>query len=61
MYAMFTEAGNKAVHKIVLTAAMYNQDPQTIYKAFRMLGNVKGFEEATDTAVRESVFEACGF
>ena len=60
-YAMFTEHGNAAVHQIVLTALMFKQSPDTVYKALSNLARVEDFGEATDTAVRESVFEACGF
>jgi len=57
-YGMFTEAGNQAVQRIVDYATgklmTYNETLPLIYA----LSNKPGFEEATDTAVRESVYLA---
>ena len=57
-YGMFTEAGDKRVHQIVEFATgklmTYNETLPLLYA----LSNKPGFEEATDTAVRESVYLA---
>jgi hypothetical protein len=57
-YGMFTEAGNQAVQRIVEFATgklmTYNETLPLLYA----LSNKPGFEEATDTAVRESVYLA---
>jgi hypothetical protein len=57
-YGMFTEAGNQAVQRIVDYATgklmTYNETLPLLYA----LSNKPGFEEATDTAVRESVYLA---
>ena len=57
-YGMFTEAGDKRVHQIVEFATgklmTYNETIPLLYA----LSNKPGFEEATDTAVRESVYLA---
>jgi len=60
-YAMFTELGNAAVHAIVIAARANNLTwPQT-YHALCKLSEEKQFGEATDTAVRECVYDALGF
>lgn len=56
MYSMFTDEGNKRVNEIVEFALdlrmTYNQTLPLLYA----LSNKPGFEEATDTAVRECVY-----
>jgi amino acid permease len=62
-YSMFSEVGNLAVHGVVVTAITMNLTwPQT-YKCLRVLANSNPdmFGEAMDTAVRECVYDACGF
>lgn len=56
MYSMFTKEGNEAVQRIVDYAKgklmTYNETLPLLYA----LANKPGFEEATDTAVRECVY-----
>lgn len=60
-YGMFTELGNAAVHAIVVAARANNLTwPQT-YRALSQLSEQKEFGEATDTAVREVVYDALNF
>jgi hypothetical protein len=62
-YAMYSEVGNLAVHGVVVAAITSNLTwPQT-YRCLRVLADsdYKKFGEATDTAVRECVYDACGF
>lgn len=60
-YGMFTELGNAAVHAIVVAARANNLNwPQT-YRTLCQLSEHKEFGEATDTAVREVVYDALNF
>jgi len=62
-YAMFSELGNAGVAAIVETARANNLTWSQVYRALHALAesNVDVFGEATDTAVRECVFDALGF
>lgn len=59
-YAMFTKEGDEEVHRIV--EEVRNADPQMswedVMELFTELEEYEGYEEATDTAVLEIVFEA---
>lgn len=63
-YGMFTDAGNELVDRIVeaainLKRTFHDDDAhvwQWAYTALDKLSYGKGFEEATDTEVRESVY-----
>lgn len=62
-FAMFSDEGNLAVQEIV-NVAMANR--LTWPETYNLLVNLaqkdyKNFGEATDTAVREMVYDACGF
>ncbi len=57
-YEMFTDEGNAAVHEIVAVAYRINISWQVVMQMLEKLSNVKGFEEATDTAVRDAVWYA---
>ena len=69
-YSMFTEFGDTLVDGIVnvakqngkITRDRYGRRETTIwpwvYEKLEMLGKTKGFEEATDTMVREAVYDA---
>lgn len=60
-YAMFTDLGNAAVHAIVVAARKNEMTwPQT-YRALCQLSDQREFGEATDTAVRECVYDSLGF
>ena len=57
-YGMFSDEGNAAVHEIVAVAYRINISWQVVMQMLEKLSNVKGFEEATDTAVRDAVWYA---
>ena len=67
-YAMFTKQGNAAVHKLVCEArelAGLDGPINPVEQAWNWLvnelialGKQPGFEEATDTAVREACYDA---
>ena len=57
-YEMYTDEGNAAVHEIVAVAYRINISWQVVIQMLEKLSNVKGFEEATDTAVRDAVWYA---
>lgn len=62
-YAMFTDFGNDAVDAIVRTAKVLNLDWPKVYAELVSLAErfPNDFGEATDTAVRECVYDALGF
>lgn len=62
-YAMFTDAGNAAVDAIVRSAQILKLDWPQVYNELGSLAErfPEDFGEATDTAVRECVYSACGF
>ena len=61
-YQMFTDAGNAAVDEIVRKVLKQERDRNTaygwIYAELEKLETVEVFAEATDTAVREAVWDA---
>lgn len=60
-YAMFTDFGNDAVDAIVRRAKILNVSWASVEKDLFELSKREEFAEATDTAVRESVYIALGF
>lgn len=62
-YGMFTAGGNAAVHAIIEQHVEQAQDHNDLYD--RVLGDlerlqtVTAFREATDTEVRERVYQQC--
>ena len=60
-YAMFTMLGNAAVHAVVEKARADQMSWAQTYRALCALGEQPQFGEATDTAVREYVYDALGF
>ena len=60
-YTMFTEEGDILVDGIVEVAKGTNADWPWAYEKLEMLGKTEGFEEASDTMVREAVFDAIGY
>lgn len=62
-YAMFTQEGNEAVARLVDMAKAkgwdWNRTQQELYVLADSDAQLYG--EATDTAVREVVYDACGF
>lgn len=57
-YAMFTDLGNAAVHAIVTKARAEKMTWAQTYRALHNLAEQDQFGEATDTAVREVVYDA---
>lgn len=57
-YGMFTDEGNAAVHEIVTVAYRINISWKIVMQMLEKLSRVKGFEEASDTAVRDEVWFA---
>lgn len=62
-FAMFTDAGNEAVEKLVEIAIAKKWDwPRTQSELYVLAdSDAQLYGEATDTAVRERVYDACGF
>ena len=60
-YGMFSEAGNQAVDGLVVVAKALDLSWPEVYAALRVLAIDPKFGEATDTVVREYVYDACGF
>ena len=60
-YSMFSEEGYILVQGIVDVAKGTNADWPWVYEKLEMLSKTEGFGEATDTMVREAVFDAIGY
>jgi len=60
-YGMFTEAGNEAIDALVGVAKAMELTWPEVYNALCVLADNPKFGEATDTVVREYVYDACGF
>jgi len=62
-YAMFTDAGNAAVQGIIESHEDAEVDHNQLYDLvltdLERLETVTAFREATDTAVREAVYQEC--
>ena len=58
---MYTDAGNSAVEAIVKLAIAQNLSWSVTDKLLKALSQDERFSEATDTAVRETVYAACDF
>lgn len=56
-YGMFTDAGNSAVDSIVEMARKHQLSWPAVRAMLSALAQDERFEEATDTAVREAVYE----
>jgi hypothetical protein len=61
-YGMFSDEGNMAVHTIVTVAKSQNLSWADTYQALCNLASINpdSFGEATDTVVREMVYDAIG-
>jgi hypothetical protein len=59
-YGMFTEDGNACVHGIVTACRSANLSWAVAYQALGELAKTSKFAEATDTMVREMVYDAIG-
>ena len=60
-YGMFTDVGNVMIHGIVEGARYKNLTWREVHGMLYTVSKIKGFEEATDTEVRELVYDALGF
>ncbi len=60
-YSMFTDAGNAAVHDLVSLVKRQGLNWSIAHSMLSALSEDERFSEATDTAVRECVYDACGF
>lgn len=60
-YGMYTELGNAAVHAIVVSARANDLTWAQVYRALHVLSDQDAFSEATDTAVREYVYDSLGY
>ena len=60
-YAMFTDAGNQAIDGLVTASRALELDWPAVHFALQVLSRRPEYAEATDTAVRERVYDACGF
>jgi hypothetical protein len=60
-YAMFTDEGNAMIHGIVAGAKYKNLTWPEVYDMLETVSKIDGYGEATDTAVRECVYDALGF
>ena len=56
-YGMFTDAGNSAVDSIVEMARKHQLSWPTVYDMLEAISLEEDYEEATDTAVREAVYQ----
>ena len=56
-YGMYTDAGNLAVDSIVEMARKHQLSWQTIHDMLEAISLEEAYEEASDTAVREAVYE----
>ena len=60
-YAMFTDEGNEMVDALVTACKMLEYKWPQVSFALEVMARKPEFSEATDTAVRESVYCAMGF
>ena len=56
-YAMFTEEGNAMVNAIVTAAIDMERDYDYVMDKLNILQETEAYAEATDTEVRETVYE----
>lgn len=55
-FGMFSDTGNAMIHGVVLSAKESKLEWDTVMDILRNISTLDGFEESTDTAVRESVW-----
>jgi len=60
-YGMFSDLGNAAVHAVVTAAQANNLNWAQTYRALCALAEQMEFGEATDTEVRERVYDTLQF
>jgi hypothetical protein len=60
-YGMFTPAGERKVHQVVMNARARSLSWAEVYTQLQDLALSRQTSEAMDTVVREQVYNACGF
>jgi len=60
-FGMFSDEGNQAVAEVVEFATKMDMDWNSVYGLLQQLSKKADFAEATDTMVREIVYDAMGF
>jgi hypothetical protein len=60
-YGMYTDAGNAVIGSIVDLARKHQLTWHTVHDMLEAISLEEAYEEATDTAVREAVYQACDF
>jgi hypothetical protein len=56
-YGMYTDAGNSVIDSIVDLARKHQLSWHTVYDMLDAISLEEAYEEATDTAVREAVYQ----
>ena len=56
-YGMYTDAGNSAVDSIVTMARKHQLSWHTVHDMLEAISLEEAYEEATDTAVMEAVYQ----
>lgn len=57
-YGMFTDEGNALIHGVVISARTTELDWRQVCEILYDISTLDGFEEASDTSVREAVHTA---
>ena len=57
-YGMFSDRGNRVIDGVVISAKELGWSFEYVLEFLGDIATVEGFEEATDTAVKEYVYEA---
>lgn len=60
-FGMFSDEGNQEVADIVKFATKMDMDWNSVYGLLQQLARKEQFAEATDTMVREIVYDTLGF
>lgn len=60
-YGMFSDAGNGMIHGIVVAARYKNLTWPQVREMLCTISEIEGYGEATDTDVRERVYDILGF
>ena len=60
-YGMYTDAGNAVIGSVVDLARKHQLTWHTVHDMLEAISLEEAYEEATDTAVREAVYQACDF
>lgn len=60
-FGMFTTEGNFAVGQLVYMAKERKWSWEKTLSELNKMAKIEQYAEATDTAVREYVYDACGF